>query len=206
MDIENQTQPVIDRSRGKWYIVQVRTSFEHRVQSTLEAKIRTAQGDCPIYEAVVPEHKFLDTKKQKQVSRLIYPGYVYVRMDLYKPSAITGEEAIDESAWYFVREITGVTRFIGNPEHPSPLTAAEVRDLYKIMDNYTQDISSVAPPNWLVVGARVRVDDPECPFNELEGRIVEIDSDRAKVKLMITIFERDTPVELEFKQVEQIGE
>ncbi len=197
--VQNEFEPM-DRSKGKWYVLQVRVALERKVQRSLESKIKNALTPVPVYEAYVPERKFLD--KKKTVTRLIYPGYVYVRMDLYTDETMS---EINQDAWYFVREVNGVTRFSGTPEHPLPLSDNEVKDLMKIMDSFNEEATALAPPNWLVVGARVRVEDPDCPFNNMEGRIVEVDSINAKVKLLISIFERDTPVELEFKQVEQIN-
>lgn len=205
---ENEVQ-VADRGLGKWYVLQVRVSFERKVQRTIMANIQNNSEPVPIYEALVPEQKYLEKdskrkdgesrgKSKKEKTKLIYPGYVYVRMDLYKDDAMT---VMNEKVWYFLRSINGVTRFSGNPEHPLPLSDSEVSDLEKIIEKFNEEATTLAPPNWLNVGIRVRVDDPDCPFNDMIGRVVELDQDNSKVKLMIKIFERDTPVELEFKQV-----
>ena len=103
--------------------------------------------------------------------------------------------------WYFVRGIAGVTRFVGDPEHPMPITDDEVKDLLHTVDTLKDGATLPPPPSWLVVGTRVRVEDRDCVFNGSDGKIIEVDPEHAKLKLMISIFERDTPVELEFGQV-----
>ena len=125
------------------------------------------------------------------------PNYVYVRMELYKEDG----ETINEVVWYFLRGIAGVTRIVGDPEHPMPITDDEVKDLLHTVDTLKDGATLPPPPSWLVVGTRVRVEDRDCVFNGSDGKIIEVDPEHAKLKLMISIFERDTPVELEFGQV-----
>ena len=111
-------------------------------------------------------------------------------------------QTLEEEAYYrnFVetalKDIPG-----GDPEHPMPITDDEVKDLLHTVDTLKDGATLPPPPSWLVVGTRVRVEDRDCVFNGSDGKIIEVDPEHAKLKLMISIFERDTPVELEFGQV-----
>ena len=195
-DEEKQLEPV-DRSKGQWYVLQTGTGRENKVKEAIEGKLMQEPGAVPVYEVIIPVRKFIDPKTQRTVTSKIHPNYVYVRMDLYKEDG----ETINEAAWYFVRGIAGVTRFVGDPEHPMPITDDEVKDLLHTVDTLKDGATLPPPPSWLVVGTRVRVEDRDCVFNGSDGKIIEIDPEHAKLKLMISIFERDTPVELEFGQV-----
>ena len=195
-DADKQTEPV-DRSKGKWYVLQTGTGRENKVKEALESKLMQAPGAVPVYEVLIPVHKYIDPKTQHTVVRKIHPNYVFVRMDLYEEDGKTRNEA----AWYFVRGVAGVTRFVGDPEHPQPISDEEVQDLLHTVDTLKDGATLPPPPPWLVVGTRVRVEDRDCVFNGSDGKIIEIDPEHAKLKLMISIFERDTPVELEFGQV-----
>ena len=193
---EKQLEPV-DRSKGQWYVLQTGTGRENKVKEAIEGKLLQESGEIPVYEVLIPVRKYIDPQTKRTVTSKIHPNYVYVRMDLYKEDG----ETINEAAWYFVRGIAGVTRFVGDPEHPMPITDDEVKDLLHTVDSLKEGATLPPPPSWLVVGTRVRVEDRDCVFNGSDGKIIEVDPEHAKLKLMISIFERDTPVELEFGQV-----
>lgn len=195
---QEPSEPVaIDRSKGQWFILQTATGLENKVREKLESEMRIAAGKIPVYEVLIPASKFLDPKTGRTVSRKLFPNYIYVRMDLYHEDG-----SLNEDVWYFVRSVQGITRFVGNPERPVPLENSEVEELLRVVDN-TEEGGAQAPPppSWLLVGSVVRVEDRDCVFNGFEGKIIEIDPAHAKLKLMVSIFERDTPVELEFRQV-----
>ena len=195
-DEEKQLEPV-DRSKGQWYVLQTGTGRENKAREAIEAKLQQEPGAVPVYEVIIPVHKYIDPKTQRTVTSKIHPNYVYVRMDLYKEDG----ETINEVVWYFLRGIAGVTRIVGDPDHPMPISDEEVDDLLHTVDTLKDGATLPPPPSWLVVGTRVRVEDRDCVFNGSDGKIIEVDPEHAKLKLMISIFERDTPVELEFGQV-----
>ncbi len=195
-DEEKQLEPV-DRSKGQWYVIQTGTGRENKVKEAIEGKLMQEPGTVPVYEVLIPVRKYIDRATGRIVTTKIHPNYIYVRMDLYKEDG----ETINEVVWYFLRGIAGVTRFVGDPEHPMPISNDEVKDLLQTVDTLKEGATLPPPPTWLVVGARVRVEDRDCVFNGSDGKIIEVDPEHAKLKLMISIFERDTPVELEFGQV-----
>ena len=195
-DEEKQLEPV-DRSKGQWYVIQTGTGRANKVKEAIEGKLMQEPGTVPVYEVLIPVRKYIDRATGRIVTTKIHPNYIYVRMDLYKEDG----ETINEVVWYFLRGIAGVTRFVGDPEHPMPISNDEVKDLLQTVDTLKEGATLPPPPTWLVVGARVRVEDRDCVFNGSDGKIIEVDPEHAKLKLMISIFERDTPVELEFGQV-----
>ena len=195
-DEEKQLEPV-DRSKGQWYVIQTGTGRENKVKEAIEGKLMQEPGTVPVYEVLIPVRKYIDRATGRIVTTKIHPNYIYLRMDLYKEDG----ETINEVVWYFLRGIAGVTRFVGDPEHPMPISNDEVKDLLQTVDTLKEGATLPPPPTWLVVGARVRVEDRDCVFNGSDGKIIEVDPEHAKLKLMISIFERDTPVELEFGQV-----
>ena len=101
----------IDRTKGQWYIVQVLSGQERRVLSRLKGKIKEADGDVPVHEVLIPMEivsEIRQGKKQKSQPKIIFPGYVYVRMDLYKEDG-----TLDEPSWFFVKDVQGVINFLG---------------------------------------------------------------------------------------------
>jgi transcriptional antiterminator NusG len=176
---------------GEWFVVHSYAGFEKRVKGNLLQRIQSLHMEDFIFEIQVPEEEVTEVKngQRKQVRRNVYPGYVLVRMDL-----------TDES-WSCVRNTPGVTGFVGNSHHPSPLPIAEAekmlmpRELKKTMK---PDIKVVD----FSVGESVTVMDG--PFATLPATISEIMPEQAKLKVLVSIFGRETPVELSFHQVQKI--
>ena len=176
---------------GDWFVVHSYAGFEKRVKTNLQHRITSMNMEDYIFQIEVPEEEVMEIKngQRKQVKRNIYPGYVLVRMDL-----------TDES-WSCVRNTPGVTGFVGNSHHPSPLPLDEVEKMIAPKELK----KSVKPDTRLVdfsIGESVTVMDG--PFATLPATISEIMPEQAKLKVLVSIFGRETPVELSFHQVQKI--
>lgn len=180
--------------RGQWFVVQTLSGHENKVRDTINRQLR--MGDSvPVYEAMIPVERVMEIRRGKkvQVTRKFFPGYILVRMDLYDE-----EGRIDEKAWYFVRSVQGVLGFLGGENRPTALTEEEFRDM-------NPTLGEDAPQPTLIIGAKigdiVRIKDGA--FMGYEGNVQAIDETRGRLTVVISIFGRSTPVDLEFWQVEQ---
>lgn len=187
----------LDRTKGQWYVLHTLSGQENHVRESIEQQIKLEDASVPVYEVLIPSEKVSEIKngKKRLITRKIFPGYVYVRLDLYDESG-----NLNENAWYFVRQVQGVISFIGGMDRPIPLSKSEVEDLIRQTEEVAGDTTVVAKvPSFVSIGATVRIIDGA--FSNFEGLIEEIDVERGKLKLRVSIFGRDTPVELEFWQV-----
>ena len=180
------------RSRpGEWFVVHSYAGYEKRVKGNLLQRIQSMHMEDFIYEIQVPEEEVTEVKngQRKQVKRNVYPGYVLVRMEL-----------TDES-WSCVRNTPGVTGFVGNSHHPSPLPMSEAEKMLM-----PRELKKTLKPEIKVVdftvGESVTVMDG--PFATLPATISEIMPEQAKLRVLVSIFGRETPVELSFHQVQKI--
>lgn len=179
--------------RGQWFVIQTLSGHENKVRDTINRQLRT--GDqVNVYEALIPENKVKEIRRGKAitVTKKLFPGYVLVRMDLYDADGI-----VDEKAWYFVRSVQGVLGFLGDATRPSPLTEEEFLEMNPALNE-----EAAAPV--LVIGVKVgdivRIKDGA--FMGYEGNVTAIDETRGRLTVVILIFGRSTPVDLEFWQVE----
>ena len=181
--------------RGQWFVVHTLSGHENKVRDTILRQLHLSDR-IPVYDAFIPTEKVVEVRRGKKstTTRKFFPGYILVRMDLYDANG-----AVDEQAWYFVRNVQGVLGFLGGANKPTPLSPAEVAD---IMRPATGGESDIKPKITFNVGEVVRIKDGA--FENFEGAIQEIDTERGKLKLMVSIFGRSTPVELEFWQVERV--
>ena len=183
--------------QGKWYVVQALSGHENKAKENLERQLKLEGNKIPIYEVLIPTEKVSEVKKGEKItsSRKFFPGYLLVRMDLYD-----NENKVRDDVWYFVRETAGIIGFIGcgADRRPMPLTEAEVNNL---LNQVQERKDNVVHKNQYEINESVRVKDGA--FENFEGVITEIDQDRGKLKVLISIFGRNTPVELEFWQVEK---
>lgn len=189
----DETVENVRDDRGQWFVVQTLSGHENKVRDTICRQLRT--GDqVPVYEALIPMETVIEIRngKKVKVNRKFFPGYILVRMDLYN-----AENVIDEQAWYFVRGIQGVLGFLGGSNRPHPLTEQEFREM--IPETSGED----AVPQLLVgvkTGDVVRI--KEGAFMGYEGTVQAVDETRCRLTVVISIFGRSTPVDLEFWQVE----
>ena len=190
---------------GDWYVIHSYAGYENRVKTNLETRIQSLNMEDYIFEIEVPMEEVTEIKggQRKLVRRVRMPGYVVVRMDL-----------TDES-WGAVRHTPGVTGFVGNAHQPVPLTLDEVYGMIKPADLETPTGATTAggQPAAAGSGAEATVVDFEVgesvtvmdgPFETLPATISEINPDTQKLKVLVSIFGRETPVELSFSQVTKI--
>jgi transcriptional antiterminator NusG len=180
---EGEGQEVDGRA---WYVVHCYSGYENKVRHNLEQRIESMGMKDRIFDVVVPTEEEIEVKegKRRTVERRVFPGYILVNM-------IMGEES-----WYVVRNTPGVTGFVGMGNAPTPLRPEEVSQIIKRMEAEAPRIKVTFKP-----GERVRIVDG--PFNDFRGTVSEIDMERAKVRVMVNFFGRETPVELDFLQVEK---
>jgi transcriptional antiterminator NusG len=176
---------------GDWYVIHSYAGFEKKVRDNLGNRITSLHMEDYIFQIEVPEEEVMEIKngQRKMVKRNIYPGYVLVRMDL-----------TDES-WTAVRNTPGVTGFVGNAHHPSPLTMDDVEKILAPRPAKKSDKADIRVVDF-EVGESVTVMDG--PFATLPASISEIMPEQAKLKVLVSIFGRETPVELSFTQVQKI--
>ncbi len=175
------------QGQRNWYAIHTYAGYENVVLRNLKQRIDSLGMNEKIFNVVVPVEKKIKIKagKRVEVEEKIYPGYVLVDM------------IVTDDSWYVVRNTPRVTGFVGAGVNPVPLRKDEVDYLFKKMD------TSVAKHNIdIVVGEAVRIVDG--PFKDLEGKVNTVDSERGKIKVLVSMFGRETPVELDFLQVKKI--
>ncbi|OGZ30569.1 MAG: transcription termination/antitermination protein NusG [Candidatus Niyogibacteria bacterium RIFCSPLOWO2_02_FULL_45_13] len=170
-----------------WYAVHTYSGYEDAVARNLKQRVESLGYEDKIFNILVPKEKKIKIKggKRKVEEEKIYPGYVLVEM------------IVTDDSWYIVRNTPRVTGFVGSGITPTPLSREEVDVLFKRMQTdepkHTIDVA---------VGDTVRVNDG--PFKEYEGKVSEVDEARGKVKVLVSIFGRETPVELDFLQIKKL--
>ncbi len=169
-----------------WYVVHCYSGYENKVRHNLEQRIESMGMKDKIFDVIVPTEEEVEVKdgKRRTVERRIFPGYILVNMIL------------SEDSWYVVRNTPGVTGFVGMGDEPTPLRPEEVAQILKRMESETPRVKVTFRP-----GERVRI--VEGPFHDFRGTVEEIDMERGKVRVLISFFGRETPVELDFLQVEK---
>jgi transcriptional antiterminator NusG len=177
---------------GQWYVVHTYAGYENKVKSNLESRIASMNMEERIFEVVIPVEDVIEFKngKKQVVSKKVFPGYLLVRMDL------------DDDSWYVVRNTPGVTGFVGLGARPTPLSRREVENILQVKAGEAESAKKSRPRLEYEVGESVRV--KEGPFADFTGTIAEINEDQLKLKVLVNIFGRETPVELEFAQVAKL--
>ena len=182
-----EISPEVQSEDGRaWYVVHCYSGYENKVRHNLEQRIETMGMKDKIFDVVVPTEEEIEVKegKRRTIERRVFPGYILVNMIL------------SEESWYVVRNTPGVTGFVGMGNSPTPLRPEEVSQIIRRMEAEAPRIKVTFKP-----GERVRIVDG--PFNDFRGTVAEIDMERAKVRVMVNFFGRETPVELDFLQVEK---
>ena len=176
---------------GDWFVIHSYAGYENRVKGNLENRIQSLNMEDFIYQIEVPKEEITEIKngQRKQVTRNVFPGYVLVRMDL-----------TDES-WTVVRNTPGVTGFVGHGHNPNPLTFSEVEAILAPRPLKKSERPQIKVVDF-EIGESVTVMDG--PFATLPASISEIMPEQAKLKVLVSIFGRETPVELSFSQVQKI--
>ena len=170
-----------------WYAIHTYAGYENAVQRNLKQRIESLGMNDKIFNVIVPTEKKIKIKagKRTETEEKVYPGYVLVDM------------IVTDDSWYVVRNTPRVTGFVGAGVNPVPLNATEVAALFSKMEHDTAKHNIE-----LEVGEIVLINDG--PFKDLEGKVNEVDSERGKVKVLVSMFGRETPVELDFLQVRKL--
>jgi len=193
-DVDDNSPSLLDDGTGPkpsneklWYVVHCYSGYEKKVCHAIEQRIETMGMRDKIFDVIVPTQEEIEVKegKRKTVEKRVFPGYILVEMKM------------DEDSWYVVRNTPGVTGFVGMGNDPTPLRPEEVK---QIMDRMADEAPKVKVS--FKVGQRVRI--VSGPFNDFPGTVAAIDPDKSKVRVMVNFFGRDTPVELDFLEVEKI--
>jgi len=173
----------------KWYIVHTYSGFENKVKASLEERIKNFGQEEYFGKILVPTEKVVELKKgqKKTSSRKFYPGYIMVQMFL------------NDATWHTVRSTAKVTGFVGGGTKPTPVPDEEAERIIRQME---EGISKPKPKYQFEEGDQIRVIDG--PFNNFQGIVEEVKPDKEKLRVLITIFGRSTPVELDFIQVNKI--
>jgi transcriptional antiterminator NusG len=169
-----------------WYVVHCYSGQENKVRHAIEQRIDTMGMQDKIFDVVVPTEEEIEVRegKRRTIERRVFPGYILVQM------------VMDEDSWYVVRNTPGVTGFVGMGNEPTPLRPEEVAQIMRRMEAEAPKIKVTFKP-----GQKVRIIDG--PFNEFIGTVGDIDMEKAKVRVLVSFFGRETPVELDFLQVEK---
>jgi len=179
---------------GKWFVVHTQSGYEKKVKQNLEARTSSMNMEGRIHEVVIPMEEVVEFKNGKKViaQKKMFPGYLLVRCFL------------DDDSWYVIRNTPGVTGFVGQGTKPSPLRRKEVETFLAVPAEGDEAAPTRAarPRHEFEVGETVRV--KEGPFADFNGQIDEIDEEKLKVKVLVNIFGRETPVELDFSQVAKL--
>jgi len=173
----------------KWYIVHTYSGFEYKVKANLKERVKALGQERYFGKTLVPTEQVVELKKgqKKTSSRKFYPGYIMVQM------------ALNEESWHTVRNTAKVTGFVGGGTMPSPIPDEEAE---RIVQQMEEGISRPKPKYTFEDGDEVRVIDG--PFNNFQGIVQEVKHDKEKLRVLITIFGRSTPVELDFIQVNKV--
>lgn len=184
-EIKDEVTP--DEKDAHWYTIHTYAGYENAVERNLKQRIESLGMEGKIFDVIVPTEKKIRVKGGKRLieEEKIYPGYILVRM------------IVDDDSWFVVRNTPRVTGFVGSGNTPVPMEESEVSTLMKRM-------TAEAPKHRIDLVK----DDPiviaDGPFKDLEGKVGEIDEDRGKVKVMVSMFGRETPVELDFLQIRKL--
>ncbi len=185
---EEQSEGEGGEQQGRWYVVHTYSGYENKVRQNLLHRIDTMDVADKIFEVVVPTQEEVEISggQRRSVQRKVFPGYVLVRMEM------------DDDSWYVVRNTPGVTSFVGMGNKPAALEANEVDMILKGMTAKPTKVKVS-----LALGDTVRIVDG--PFSDFRGSVDEIDQEKGKVKVLVSFFGRETPVTLDFLQVEREG-
>ena len=183
--VTDETKPNPEDAR--WYTIHTYAGYENAVERNLKQRIESLGMENKIFDVMVPTEKKIRVKGGKRIveEEKIYPGYILVRM------------IVDDDSWFVVRNTPRVTGFVGAGNTPVPMDESEVSSLLKRM-------TAEAPKHRIDLVKDDQVIIADGPFKDLEGKVGEIDEDRGKVKIMVSMFGRETPVELDFLQIRKL--
>jgi transcriptional antiterminator NusG len=172
-----------------WYVIHTRTGFEERVNKMLQHKLDTNELTGKLFQVLIPTEDIIQVKHNKKVvsKRKFFPGYVLASLEL------------DNQTYWAIRGIQGVSGFLGDPK-PVPMDESEVQQILELVN--TAGLEKPKPAVQFEKGENVRI--IEGPFKHFMGVVEEVNEQKAKIKVTVTVFDRPTPVELDFLQVEKV--
>lgn len=178
---------ITPQTNARWYVIHVQTGYEARVRTALEQRIKSLGVEDKIFDVVIPMREIVVVKKGKKSKQneKVFPGYVLVRMIL------------DDDSWLVVRTTEGVTGFVGAGLKPTPISDTEVQAIMKFVQQEQPKFKAK-----FSIGEAVKI--TEGPFADFLGSIEAIDEEKGKVRVLVSIFDRETPVELDFLQVAKL--
>lgn len=173
--------------QAKWYVIHVQTGYEAKVKKALEQRVKSLGVENKVFDVVIPTREIVVVKKGKKSKAVekVFPGYVLVKMIL------------DDDSWLVVRTTEGVTGFVGAGLKPTPISNKEVEAIMKFVSQEQPKFKTK-----FSVGEAVKI--IEGPFTDFLGTIEAIDEERGKVRVLVSIFDRETPLELDFLQVAKL--
>ena len=173
----------------RWYVLHVYSGFEKKISQQIKEQAELKGLAEQIGEIIVPTEEVTEVRRAQKVNteRKFFPGYVLIHMDM------------SDDAWHLVKDVPKVTGFLGNKHKPSPITDAEAE---RIMKQQQEGTETRRPAVIFEIGEQVRVADG--PFTSFNGVVEDVDEDKGRVKVMVSIFGRPTPVDLEYAQVEKL--
>ena len=173
----------------RWYVIHVYSGFEKKVSESIEEQVRQAGLEAEVDQVLVPMEEVVELRRGAKVNadRKFFPGYVLMRME------------ISDEVWHLVKNTPKVTDFLGAQGRPTPIPDREAN---RILHQVKEGVERPKPSVTFEIGEEVRVCDG--PFNSFNGFVEDVDEDRARLKVSVSIFGRATPVELEYAQVEKV--
>jgi transcription termination/antitermination protein NusG len=184
-DVSPQEPPISDDRR--WYVIHSYSGYENKVKKNLEQRIESMEMQDQIFQVVVPTEEEVELRdgQRRTVSRRVFPGYILVQM------------IMTDDSWYVVRNTPGVTGFVGMGNRPTALSQEEVDKIMKRIESETPRIRIT-----FRISQKVRIVDG--PFADFVGTVDEVNEEKCKVKVLVSFFGRETPVELDYLQVEKV--
>lgn len=181
-------EPAVPEQKGEWYVVHTYSSYENKIKVDLNKRVESMNMQDKIFDIIIPEEQEVEYKngKKKVTTKRVFPGYVIVNM------------IMNEDSWYVVRHTPGVTGFVGSGGKPIPLQPEEVNKILEKMGLVESKPKIID----IEIGENIRV--RSGPFSNFEGIVRELLADRGKVRVNISMFGRETPVELDYEQIEKI--
>ncbi len=185
--LDFEATPVSSKDERAWYVVHCYSGYEYKVKHNLEQRIETMGMHDYVFQVVVPTIEEIEIRegKRRTLKRCLFPGYIMVEMIL------------TDDSWYMVRNTPGVTGFVGMGNQPTPLRPEAVQSILRRMEASAPQVRAT-----FTIGQKVRI--IEGPFVDFIGTVDAIDEERSKVRVLVSFFNRETPIELDFLQVEKV--